>query len=261
MHVDRLPRAAMSLGFCAALFVYAAAASEPKSIVGCGAPVSAREVARLDADLDCSGLPDGVVIHQGTLLLNGHTITGATNAGIQCSAGCKIVGPGEVTRSAWGIVGFNQFTAGTVRISNASLHDNENAGLAVASGDDVRGSVKLENIDASHNGASGIWVAARRLRATGLTTVGNAAHGVLTPPNGATKITGLTATGNLIGVNGPRGGRLVLKGSRITSNTSGIDVYSETRPILVETTCDHSAGMSPDPINPNGLPWGICGGD
>jgi hypothetical protein len=37
-------------------------------------------------------------------------------------------------------------------------------------------------------------------------------------------------------------------------NPTVLDLFSERRPHLFNTTCDHSLG-------PNDLPWGVCSGD
>ena len=216
-----------------------------------------------------------------TLQMNGHTIRGGTQ-GVIClskpgpmghhNASSTIQGPGEITDPQ--SVGINhqsrRLVAENLIITGASF-----AGILSPSA----GRVELTNVTVRGGrfGVSNI----RRLRATNLTVSDTEEYGIqadkiqganITLDNnmaglrGGTRVDGLVATNN----RGPAVEGLYL-GVRLQNATlsnndalgEGIDILSERRPRLENTTCSRSERLVCDPTNQwdctrPGESWGVC---
>jgi hypothetical protein len=221
-------------------------------IYGCGQGVVLREVAVLQNDLDCTAVSDGIFVVGGKLWLNGHSIKGGTNTGIQCHGSCTIIGPGEVEQAGTGIAAYVDESGGTIRVTNVSVHDNVHDGLIVTELAPSRLSVKLKDVIANSNGQEGIRTQGSSVRGANLTANANGGVGFYTEANAS--LNGLTAIGNFLGFSNHGVGRAVLRRSVITGSTSGIDLFSTTPPKLRSTTCGYS-------FDPNQQSWGVCSGD
>lgn len=113
--------------------------------------------ARLGADLDCTNVPDGVIIVRGTLELAGHSISNATASGVRCEGICKIIGPGTISGNGIGVMSVTD-----IKIESATISGNAAEGVLVdpVSGCTVcpydRKSLQMSGSTVSGNGADGI---------------------------------------------------------------------------------------------------------
>ena len=150
-------------------------------VTTCGQIVSGD--AELAADLDCTGFTDDEALTiEGTLHLNGHTLTGGPSYAVHCPQGaCTIVGPGTIRG------GFHAVRALTCTLRDVFIADTTNSGIWCATGRIVRSRFEdtagyavdgndLEVIDTQVMRAAGPGVSAwERLRARRVTVTGSAA--------------------------------------------------------------------------------------
>jgi hypothetical protein len=228
-------------------------------------------------DGDCpSGLCDlGAVIlgRNASLSLNGHTITStgarvgvsvpprscpASGICIPTSGRVAVQGPGTISGGTVGISSFSRRTT----VSDVQLHDigdsSSGAGIAVV-GDLVATGVGVTRVH--------IGVQAKSVRATDL-GVSSSGIGILT--HGAVRGVRLTITDNgpatiqagVLDGAGIFAERCRLTDSVATGNFDGsvpADLLTKRRPLLVNTTCDHSAVV---PVSgPPTATWGVCADD
>jgi hypothetical protein len=242
----------IALGLVVLAVLGRSAAASPL-IYGCGQGVVLGEVAVLQNDLDCTNVSDGIFVVGGTLQLNGHSIKGGTNTGIQCHGSCIIVGPGEVEQAGTGIFASVDESGGRIVVFDVSVHDNVYDGLMVAELTPSPLRVKLKDVVANNNGQEGIWIQGDSVRGANLTANANGGVGFYTEADAS--LNGLTAIGNFLGFSNHGVDRTaVLRRSVITGSTSGIDLFSTTMPKLRGTTCGYS-------LDPNQQAWGVCSGD
>jgi hypothetical protein len=257
------------------------------SVTTCGQEVSGH--GSLDADLNCAGQDPAVTIHSGSLIMNGHTITGG--GGVFCDGPCKVIGPGTVTGSTF--MGVNAVNS-TAKVRQVDLTNNMFAGVLCA------GSCKVDGPATIRGNESGIWhggkaivrnvtITGNSFRATdGSNVAGNTRidlydstitnNGAGIYAQGNVKIVDSTVTGNgLYGVsagdveNTPSSSHceqkalVMLVGSTVTGNGTNpncgntdpcFDVGScLVAPRLKETTCGHSYQQA------SGIPgddWDVC---
>jgi hypothetical protein len=251
------------------------------SVTTCGQEVTGG--GSLANDLDCTGTEYyAVLLHSGTLALNGFTITGGF--GIFCDGPCKVVGPGTVTGSS--VFGINGFGS-SLKVTNVTLTDNGFAAVQcrgscaitgpagmTGNGSGVRagGKLKISNlaitdnqfmaIDASNNASSA------RVTARNVTITGNRA-GILA--DGGMKIIDSTISNNAeFGVKAAllsceHKATVAAKGSTITGNDTSAECGVSlvcfdvgtcfVPPRLKTTTCEHSYDYSSG--NP-GNDWNAC---
>lgn len=199
-------------------------------VTSCGMTISGN--AELTADLDCSGFAGHAVVLDGSLALNGFTLTGnATDpAGysvVDCTGKChvKIKGPGTIVGGSTAVSGREVvvtkqvvvrdaanwgITGASVRVLHSHVHDN---GFALAVGPD---------------GGGGIWGA--KVQTVRSTIENNATFGVNT--NLRAKLNHSIANGNGLA-----------------------DIRSFLPPKTHDTTCLHSARSTLTET------WGVCLGD
>jgi hypothetical protein len=219
-------------------------------VTTCGQQVPARDEASLVGDLDCNGGVAVVLGERATLLMNGHAVIGQ----VGCTGSCTIRGPGDVSGASGVAAGiFLNYGGkrGRVEISQVTVHDNYD-GI----GDAARKLI-LTDVVSSNNTNEGILLLRGSIRGTNITTNGNGANGIYLG-TGSVRVEQYTAVANgQIGLNHNRG-RTMLSGSTLTGNqwtlgTGPLDLFSSTRPRLVDTVCEHSLGVRG--------PWGVCTGD
>ena len=222
-------------------------------------------VATLQADLDCSGT-DGVVsfvLETGARLeLNGHTMVGnLTSAGVVCRRHCSITGPGTISGYLRAIYG----ERGTVDVSDLTLAANHesidvngrlNATRVDASSTryGVRSSkpMTLNQVTVTNSGGDGIL--GKKILGDDV-TVTNCQTGVMT--NGLVQLSGLHAHDNLYGVSSRR---VKLTDSTVAMN--GTDLFSVSKPVLTNTSCDTSVRLLRIQGGyQSGPPWGVCAND
>jgi hypothetical protein len=195
----------------------------------CGQTVVGR--AELTADLDCSAYAGHALVLDGTLALNGFTLTGnATDPGysaVDCTAKCRvrIKGPGKIV-----------------------------GGQSAVSGNLVKLSKEIEIRDASAWGVTGAQV-----RASTVWVHGNGA-GLPVGPDGGGGISGgkITVQRSTIESNASFGVnanvRAVLNFASVTDNGL-VDLRSYDKPTVAKTTCLTSARGN---LAEN---WGVCFND
>lgn len=260
--------ATMALGLALGSTVQA---GTPAPVTACGQQVQG--TGQLVADLDCTGSGDEAVKLDGTLLLNGFTLTGDPSFDVvRCVAGgCRVIGPGTVTGGADGVrsdrgarveggatvsgnAGDGVRTEKTAKITGATISGN--------GGDGVRskGSAVLKGAIVHSNGGSGV-------RTDGTANVQeisdvsfNAEDGIHSQKSA--KLTLSSAQAN--GFDGVRGVQVQLKGAFSQGNgtdpSCGVlddcaDVAAELLPKLKSSTCLTSRNTE------SGLPWGVCAND
>jgi hypothetical protein len=256
--------------FAACAWALAAGPAAAVDVTQCGQIVVG--TGELTGDLDCSATADTAVYLQGTLLMNGFTITGnAVDDAVKCESGpCKIAGPGTITGGFDGVR-----STGGAKLTDLTIDAN--------AGDGVRTdkSAKLDNCTVSNNAGDGIRSkASAKLTATMVT--GNGSDGVRTDKSAklqdsqadgnagagvdsdaAAKLQNGSASGN--GHDGVKAIKVILKGTQALGNgTSGdcgvldecADVAAERRPKVGDPA---QCGISRD--IENGGSWGVCSGD
>ena len=254
-------------------------------ITSCGQTVPSFEVGVLQADLVCpnpntaddclapTGPPTGVTLEaNATLQLNGHSITGGCFgvSALMDSLRDRIAiqGPGLITGAFYGVYFIGRLTVSDLTLDGngggiISPHVSTNHSRLSVTNVTANGSVgpfegsgiaayriEATSVTANGNVNAGI-VAVSRLRGNAITTDGNA-YGVYSLRTVA--IEGLTATNNTY--YGAAARRLRLRTGSVTGSQSGIDLWTRSRPSIVDVTCDHSGSQT----NPS-ISWGVCAGD
>lgn len=216
-------------------------------ITACGQTVPAGQTGVVEIDLACAPGAGTFVVAvelRGTLDLAGHTLAGAAT-GVRCTNRCTVTSTGgigtirDAESAGIAVVG----ERGRLELSNVSLEDN----LMGVVSDFLTGKVSGSQVNLI---GSGIGIQARKIRLTGLTATGNyravqarktMLEDSVVATTGDTAISGRTA---------------VLTNSSVTGSGSGIDLLTERRPRLVDSTCDVSRNLS----NPTQT-WGVCTND
>lgn len=210
-----------SLALAVVCFVVPAYAVD---ITTCGQVVNERETGVLQTDLvDCS---TGVTLEaRATLMLNGHSISGAY-IGVECrGAKWAILGPGSIVGGHDGILyTFPGALHPKLTLRDLVIDDNDDVAVAAEGG----GRIVADGVEASGNA---MGLAASRITGRNLSVTGNGGFGLYSD-------------------------RLLLRDSTVTGNNGapgGVDISVYRKPRVSNSTCGLSAG-------PNG-PWGICAGD
>jgi hypothetical protein len=258
-------------------------AAAQTTVTACGQEVSGHVI--LPADLDCTGF-DGysVVIHHGSLAMNGHSITGGVS-GIFCDGPCNIIGPGLVTGSTG--IGVNAFQTTlkmkSVDVTNHAIYGVQSfkncllQGPATISGNGlgvrVGTTAKLRDMTITANQtamAVGDNAGSGRALVFDSTISGNAEGGVLAQR--LVKAVGSTITGNgTIGISTgwsgcDRAGILSIVATTVTGNDNHPDcgttkvcadlaTCDKAPKVKAGSTCDHSY------VNGSGNPgsdWDVC---
>lgn len=252
----------------AALLLHGTRPASAVDVTACEQTVAAGTIGVLQADLDCE--LNGVLLEAGaTLSLNGHALRGGSNIGVYCGKGrCTIEGPGEIADGPWIAVFLEDRVHLTVR--NVTLRANDVGILG-----SYAGRTKVTATDVVLDDHQQWALSTRSLKAVNLSVRGNAGplfvvsaatgridggeisdNGGLALTGGRLRLDGVSVTGNVgPGVRASRTLRLV--DSTVTGNGtggSGIDLLSERRPKLTNSTCGRSEG-------PTGAPWGVCAND
>jgi hypothetical protein len=182
----------------------------------------------------CQFPPNGDGVHGidvdggGAVDLNGHTLAGAYYGIVAVGAGAH---PGHIGITGPGLITGSQIATTGSKITGANFTLTGNV-----TGINVSG-VKLDGVTIA-GGDYGIY-ATRGGKAANLTVTGLTTYGVVSQ----------------------RGFRFV--DSTITGN--GYDVLSYRAPRLTRSSCDTSARLVPDLLQPGtydiGAPWGVCAND
>jgi len=264
---------------CSPAFVLAmldhAHAADPTPVTACGQQVAG--AGELTGDLDCSGTGVSAVVLEngGTLILNGHTLTGsiASNAyTVHCIAKCRVVGPGTIAGGSAGIASLE--IPGKVDIRNVVIRDA--AGSGVLGGTvRIRDSQIIDNSRDSEN--CGVFVGSRSLKLMDTAVSGNSCgvfnHGrkpavilrssivdnvsIHPDPRFIAGVIGLagvkakdsTITGHLVGI--------PPNGSRCDSWGCGDILTFEVPPKLANVTCGNSVDIGENPV----VAWNVCTND
>jgi hypothetical protein len=209
------------LGSLSLILTASAHAAGP--ITTCGQEVSGGGT--LTGDLDCTGTDDdALLVHGGTIALNGFTITGGR--GIFCDGPCKVIGPGTVTGSTgFGINGFGS----SLKVTSVTLTNNAYDGIQCFS-------CKVDQTSIVGNGG-GIRVGGK-LSARDVTISGSAYLAIDAANNAGSasvKLRKVIITGNLAGVYAQKGAQI--RDSVITGN----GVYGVN---TGDDGCEHKATAS-----------------
>jgi len=268
-------------------------------VVSCETTVPAREIAVLQADLECTGVGfDHPAVQLGsgaTLGLNGHRINHPEvpgdlyGFGVFCPTGkCTINGPGEITGDLVGIEGpkpvvndvsVHEALAGIIAVR--LIRDQYGNVVAKRYGDLVATNVTLladgSGVVARNVWANGLTVSqaeqlgiqARKIRGTAVTVTGNGWMGIAAE---ACDLDGLTATDNGSAAAVFGGGLEIYRGTArvrnatITRNRVFVDggsvdgdVVAVRMPRLENVTCDHSVRLVALGQSTGSL--GVCAGD
>ena len=209
----------------------------------------------------------GVLLRDGsTLAMNGHTVANGVVVCPLFHSSCSVVGPGTIV-GGYGLTALGRkldasggldVHGGEVGIANYKgrviLQDATVSGVANWGIQAYRG-LRATNVT-SNNNEIGILVYNGSFTGSGITANDNRGTGVLVAA-GRLVLTGLMATGNgrdpeYRGAGVLCEGRTVLVNSVVTGNyadgTRPLDLLAKRRPVLVDSTCDHSL-------------WGICSQD
>jgi hypothetical protein len=218
------------------------------SITACGQTVPAGETGVLEMDLTCDGGSGtfGVAVeNRGTLDMAGHTLAGGTT-GVRCQskrcAVTSLTGTGtiqDMTSAAIAVVE----DRGKLSVSNVDLDNNLMAVLMNYSGGKLTGGPLTI-------AGSGIAIQAGKIMLTGLTATGN----YKVTQARKTMLEDSTITGSEdTAISGQKAS---LKSSSVTGSGSGIDLLTDRRPHLVDSTCGVSRNLS-NPVET----WGVCTDD
>jgi hypothetical protein len=163
----------------------------------------------LTGALDCTGFDhEAVVVHRGTLRLNGFTIGGG--AGVLCEGPCAVIGPGRVTGSS--STGIN--ASGTsLRVEAVDVADNALYGIQCA------GSCKIVGPLTISGNAGGIRAGARLVVRDVAITGNDDAAAVYAANDAGTSsatITHATVTANWAGIVAQR--KVTVRDSIVTGN-------------------------------------------
>lgn len=266
--MDRWIRRLGSSLLLAGLLVAAPSEVGAVDVTACGQVVPSGQTGDLVADLDCPiDLPSGslqelsaIYLEPGARLrLNGFTLSG-TKFGVGCGSRCTIEGPGTIRELPVGILSY-----GATRVENVVFEENNGHAIHLYGGKTLRATnvtildadglvaivahrVKAENVTIERCWYGIITISA--LVATDLTIrdCGQRAIGA-----GSVRATSLTVVDNA--GKGIIAGRIVLTDSVVTGNDtldSGVDLQSDRRPKLTNTTCERSRQGEA------GAPFGVC---
>jgi len=233
--------------------------SHAMDVTACGTVVPERDIAVLQADLDCGVLPVGVTLGRGARLeLNGHVLSGGQQAVLaDFGAGHAWVdGPGAVTGAEVGITTAADGVSGRgaeLRLTDVDLHDNDIGAFADR--------LRLTRVTAERN----LHGLASNFGLTGVDVVAsdNTHFGVWSAA-GKIKIRRLTATNNgWYGAIATQGGRVTLIDSTVSGNApayGAIDISSSRRPSLKNVGCGRSSN-SYSVFFTGGTSWNVCADD
>jgi hypothetical protein len=284
-----------SLGFGIGLCVQLATAALASDITQCGQTVPTGDVGVLMVDLVCPNLSAVRVSNGGTLELNGHSISAPAASAVVADfvpvqTGVprhkfSVVGPGTIYGSDTGIEG-----VGGIRVSMVTIHDT---GRGITTTKDRRGNLKLTNvtITQSSDPTNGIGVVAYKVVASGLTVTGMPFDGITVHRiSGADVVAsgngpGIPSLGVGFGIDADKAihlqnltandndgagvfsEKIALRDSTVIGNrgaitdpnthkfTSDIDVFTDSRPRLVNTVCGKSYNPGFD------ASWHVCQND
>lgn len=238
------------LALSAVLVLSTGASAQPVSITACGQTVGPGESGVVENDLTC---PVGVgtfvvaVGNGGSLDLAGHALAGA-RTGIRCERRCTISSTGTLglisdseTGVGAGIAAVSD--GGRITISNVHL-DNHSIALLT---DFDTGKVYATDLTLTYNG---FGMQARKIRVTNLTASAN----FTVAQAGKTTIEDSTVVAS--GGSAFTGRKVVLVNSSVTGSQSGIDLLTQRRPRVVNSTCEVSRILQ----NPTET-WGVCAND
>jgi hypothetical protein len=232
------------------LAVAAGASAQPVSITTCGQTIGAGQSGVVDADLTC---PTGVgtfvvaVDNGGSLDLAGHTLSGA-RVGVRCERRCTISSTGNAGTIMDSEPGIGAGIAavsdgGRLTLSNLVL-DNHTIALLT---DFDTGKVYGTDLVLTYNG---IGMQARKIRVTNLTASAN--YTVAQSRKTTIEDSTVVASGN----SAFTGRVVVLMNSSVTGSASGIDLLTQRRPRVINSTCEVSRILQ----NPTET-WGVCAND
>ncbi len=223
----------------AALYTPPAGAAEP--ITACGTVVPAHKSAVLTADLDCAAGP-GVVLSDGAKLkLDGHTLSGSSDASnVVCngSHACAIEGPGEIVG---GSAAVTTDGAAGLKIRDVAVHDQLLAGL------DGLASVRIRRVTMTAIGfgpdsppGSTAIIRTGKLDASELDAHDN--DGSVSASRYTVRRSSIVDNG---GVGIGSGSKSKLVKSTVTGNQGGpflgpVDILGDEPPKLIDSVCDHS---------------------
>lgn len=240
----RIALSAVGLLACTALPVRA----QDVSITVCGQTVPSHATGVLANDLTCpttSGSYGVVLEDRATLDLAGLTLGGGV-AAVRCVKRCTVTSSSGTGTIRDGETAGIALVADRSRLllSNVKLEDN----LTMAVLGDMAGAViRGSQVELTGNG---IGIVAKKVKLEGLTATGN--YTVLQTRRAT--LTDSTLSGNTNYA--ITGGTAVLRDSTVIGSGGGIDVFTQTRPRLVNSTC----GVSRDFGNPTQT-WGVCTND
>lgn len=263
--------AVLSAALFLSVAVATALAAAPIHVTVCGQDV--KGVGILDANLDCSAVPDDAVSLNGRLMLNGFTLTG--NPGfdvVNCKKGsCRVTGPGTITGGSDGIRSDNGATveAGAIVTGNASDGVRTDAVAKVLDssvtgngGDGVRSSASATITRSTISGNTGDGVAAKATVNVNASVIdSNNGRGV--DSEKTVKATNLsTVTNN--GLDGLLGTQINIKDTNATGNgtsptcspSSCADLAAAHKPSVRGTS---TCGTSRNTVF--GGTWLVCSGD
>ena len=243
-----------------AIVLFSASLSRAGNITSCGQVVATGDVGIVQNDLSCptGGTSPAVLVNErGTLMLNGHTITGG-GIGVHCAGrACRVYGPGEIVGS--GSDGIQQLLQhGKVRASDVVIRDHTGNGILMYSD----GRLVLENVTITGN-LNGVRADVVRVRGTNMIVSDNRGNGMIV---GRYRLKLLTLNDNGISSSGAPGfgshSRGRLSDSILTGNgqPGGVDIATSTPPTFVRSVCNRSGvwpggGAVPSDSDPS---WGIC---
>lgn len=196
-------------------------------VTACGMTIVGR--AELVGDLDCSAYAGHALALDGTLELNGFTLTGNTGGGnlydaVHCTGRCrvKVKGPGTIVGGSVGVSGIKVLVTGEVTVHDAGEWGVLGAILRV-----VRSHVHTNGVALGVGADGGGGVNGGTVSVVRSTIENNASYGVNATVRATLHL--VDATDNGI-----------------------VDVRSDGKPTAVKTTCKHSARESLAET------WGIC---
>ncbi len=196
-------------------------------VTSCGLTVVGR--AELTGDLDCSAYPGHALMIDGTLELNGFTLTGSASGSnlydaVHCTGRCrvKVKGPGTIVGGFVGVSGIRVLVTGEV-----TIHDAAGFGVLGAIVRVVRSHVHTNGSGAGVGPDGGGGVDGDKVSVVQSTVEDNAAYGITALSRATLHL--VSAIGN-----------------------GFVDVRSGKKPTAVKTTCLRSAR---DDLAET---WGIC---
>ena len=262
---------------CSALRGSAPAAPVPVTACGQAIPAGAHGV--LQNDLDCPDTGQALVVGSGaSLALNGHTISvqgGGSVVDVHSAGRHTISGPGSFSNCTIACgVGFDYkrvvrvdsvdfanvaFSAIECLDQNAYRKNVVTARDVHISGDAAfgltAGTVDLQNVSIA--GTTIAAILSDRVKARGLSIVGTAGYGIKTDTFFSKRVQLEAAEIRDNQGSGVASHALLAVRSTVTGNggTAGVDLLTQTKPKLHNTTCDRSRDSGTQ------TPWGICSGD